>query len=456
MFTALISRFYGVDRNEVKKFLFLGVIFAFTIGIYWLLRPLKDSVFCTVSCATNIPIAKWVSLLVVVPLAMGYSILVDRYPRHRIFYALCTIYALLSLFFAYLFYHPMYGLDPANIVRFVENGKSLSMHAQWLTKALGWAWYVYIESFGSLMVVLFWGFAADTTKPESAKKGFGLVAMGAQFGGIMGPWLAEMYVSSVGEAVLTFWAGIAIVVMAGMIFLFMKTTPKDQLEGYKAKDDGKSKGKTGFMEGFKLLVSQPYLLGIFGIISIFEVVNTIFDFKLKMLASGIYSGRELSAFLLNFGKWVNLVGFICLVLGVNNIGRKLGVRKSLLMLPALVAMAVFVIYFNSSLWVVWGVNVAVKALNYAFNQPVKEQLYIPTSKDTKYKAKAWTEMFGSRGSKAAGSGINFIAGLPSVSPEAFLLVSSIASLGLIAVWVFAAMYVGRKFKEAVDNDSVVC
>lgn len=456
MITTFFSKFYGVNREEVKKFVFLGAIFAFTIGIYWMLRPLKDSLFCTISCATNIPIAKWLSLFVVVPLAMGYSFVVDRYPRHRIFYALCTVYGLLALVFAYFFAHPVYGLDSANIQRIVENGKTLSSHVQLFTRMLGWAWYVYIESFGSLMVVLFWGFAADTTKPESAKRGFGIVAMGAQFGGICGPLAATMYVQKVGEAVLTFWAGIATFLMAVMIFIFMKTTPKDQLDGYKAKDDGKVKAKTGFMEGFKLLVSQPYLLGIFGIISIFEVVNTIFDFKLKMLAQSVYSGRDLSEFLLNFGVWVNLVGFVCLVLGINNIGRKLGVRKSLLILPALVAVAVFVIYFNSSLWVVWGVNVAVKALNYAFNQPVKEQLYIPTSKDTKYKAKAWTEMFGSRGSKAAGSGINFLAGLPAVTPELFLLVSSIASLGLIGLWIVAAMYVGRKHKEALDTDSLVC
>ncbi len=454
MITGFLSRFYGVSREELKKFVFLGAIFAFTIGIYWMLRPLKDSLFCTISCATNIPIAKWVSLFVVVPLAMGYSAIVDRYPRHKIFYVLCAFYATLSLIFAYFFAHPVYGLDSSNIERFVENGKTLSMHTQFLTRMLGWFWYVYVESFGSLMVVLFWGFAADTTKPEAAKRGFGIVAMGAQFGGICGPWLAGRYVKSVGEAVLTFGAAIFIILMGLMIYAFMKTTPKDQLEGYKAKDDGKAKAKTGFMEGFKLLVSQPYLLGIFGIISIFEVINTIFDYKLKMLAQAAYSGRELSAFLLDFGFYVNLVGFACLVLGINNIGRKLGVRKSLLMLPALVSVAVFVIYFNSSLWVVWGVNVAVKALNYAFNQPVKEQLYIPTSKDTKYKAKAWTEMFGSRGSKAAGSGVNVM--LRFVTEDAFLLISSVASLGLIGLWVVAAMYVGRKHKEAIDTDSVVC
>lgn len=454
MITGFLSRYYGLNKDELKKFLFLGLIFAFTIGIYWMLRPLKDSLFITLCCKTKIPYAKWVSLFVVIPLSMVYSAIVDRYPRHRIFYVLCTIYGLLAFVFAYIFAHPVYGLDPANINNFIENGKQLSIHTQLLSRIAGWAWYVYVESFGSLMVVLFWGFAADTTKPETAKRGFGLVAMGAQIGGIFGPWAVTNYVVRVGEAVLTFCAAIAIFLMGVMIFTFMKTTPKDQLEGYKAKDDGKAKAKTGFMEGAKLLISQPYLLGIFAIISIFEVINTIFDFKLKMLAGEFYKGTALSEYLSHFGMWVNIIGLICLVLGISNIGRKLGVRKSLLMLPSLVCVAVFVIYFNSSLWIIWLVNAAVKALNYAFNQPVKEQLYIPTSKDTKYKAKAWTEMFGSRGSKAAGSSINVWA--DSMTPESFLLISSIASLGLIAVWVWAAMYVGTKHKQAIDNDSVVC
>lgn len=454
MITGFLSRFYGVTREELKKFVFLGAIFAFTIGIYWMLRPLKDSLFCTICSATKIPWAKWVSLCVVVPLAMGYSAIVDRYPRHRIFYALCTIYGSLALLFAYFFAHPIYGLDSANILNFVEKGKSLTIHKQFLSQILGWAWYVYVESFGSLMVVLFWGFAADTTTPESAKRGFPIVSMGAQIGGICGPLAVTTYVALLGEAKLTFVAAIATFLMGLMIYAFMKFTPKDQLEGYKAKDDGKVKAKTGFMEGFKLLISQPYLLGIFAIISIFEVVNTIFDFKLKMIASSIYKGRALSEYLSNFGMWVNIIGLACLVLGIGKIGRKLGVRKSLLMLPSLVALGVFFVYFNSSLWVIWAVNAAVKALNYAFNQPIKEQLYIPTSKDTKYKAKAWTEMFGSRGSKAAGSGINVFADM--LSANTFLLISSVASLGLIGLWVVAALYVGRKHKEAIDTDSVVC
>ena len=46
---------------------------------------------------------------------------------------------------------------------------------------------MFVESFGSLIVALFWAFATDITSPESGKKGFSLVVMIGQIGGILGP-----------------------------------------------------------------------------------------------------------------------------------------------------------------------------------------------------------------------------------------------------------------------------
>lgn len=450
MVLSFLNKFYSdFSREELKKFIYLGAIFAFTIGIYWFLRPMKDGLFITVSGGLNIPAAKILSLFVVVPLAIMYSAIVDRVPRHKIFYVLCGIYGTLALLFAYFFSSPIFGLGEGNLETFVVNGKEYSQHVTMFGRVLGWCWYSFVESFGSLMVVLFWGFAADTTKPDSAKRGFGIVAMGAQLGGIAGPLIVMTLGERLGEPTLMVMACAAIFTMGFMIYGFMRSIPKEQLEGYKAKGATSPKKKTGLLEGFKLLISQPYLLSIFGVISIFEIVNTIFDFKLKMLASTAYKGPALTVFLAKFGVIVNAVALFSLALGISTIGRKIGVKKSLLMLPVLVMGGVIVIYFlGSFLWPVLYVNAALKALNYAFNQPTKEQLYIPTTKDTKYKAKAWTEMFGNRGSKVVGSGINMLMAAD--------IVVAVSLFGLIGVWFVAAGYAGSKHKEAIDTDSVVC
>lgn len=443
-------------KEELKKFALLAIIFGFTIGVYWLLRPLKDAVFSKTVGADWIPFAKWLSLFIVIPLGMVYSKLVDAFPRHRVFYALSAIYATLALVFGFAFLHSDYGLTNL-VVTVKESGELHSQHALQLGRALGWAWYVFVESFGSIMVVLFWAFAADTTTPEAAKRGFPIVAFGAQVGGILGPLLVETYAVSHGAGNLTLASAAGIMAIGGMIWYFMRTIPADQLTGYQSKDEKKSEKKpeTGFMEGLRLMLEQPYLLGIFAVISIYEIINTILDFNFKYLANQQHADpNALLEYLGTFGKYTNGVAFICILLGVNNIGRILGLRTALVVLPVFMLGIVSILYTNATLQAAFWILVVGKALNYALNQPTKEQLYIPTTKDAKYKAKAFIEMFGSRGSKATGSLIT--ASKKALTPETFLLVSTLTSFGLIGIWIYTAIYLGNTHKKAVDNNQVVC
>jgi ATP:ADP antiporter, AAA family len=442
-------------KEELKKFALLAIIFGFTIGVYWLLRPLKDAVFMKTVHADNIPYAKWISLLIIVPLGMLYSKLIDMFPRHHVFYALSGIYATLALMFGFFFTHETLGLT--NLVTTIVNNEVHSEHALFWGRIIGWAWYVFVESFGSIMVVLFWAFAADTTDPDSAKRGFPIVAFGAQVGGILGPLLATIYGEKLGAGVLTIVAAAGIISIAFMIWYFMSVIPASQLTGYQAKDQGKSsdKQKTGFMEGLRLMLEQPYLLGIFAVISLYEIINTILDYHFKYMAGQQHADpNALLSYLGSFGVYTNGVAFICILLGINNIGRILGLRTALIVLPILMTGIIGFLYMNPTLSVAFWILVFGKALNYALNQPTKEQLYVPTSKDAKYKAKAFIEMFGSRGSKAFGSGINMFK--QHLGAETFILFSTGASLGLILVWIYTAVYLGNTHKKAVSENKVVC
>ena len=58
------------DPEELKKFLLLGLIFGLIIGVYWTLRPMKDTLFQDIVGGTWQPRAKWLSLVVVFPLLL--------------------------------------------------------------------------------------------------------------------------------------------------------------------------------------------------------------------------------------------------------------------------------------------------------------------------------------------------------------------------------------------------
>lgn len=428
---------------ELKKYLMLSFIFFFTIGVYWMLRVTKDSVFDTVIGLEHVWIAKIVSVIVVFPLVMIYNFLADRFPRHRLFYVLSAIYASLMVLFYFLLMNPNYGLNSS-----LEPSK-------W--RMLGWSYYVTIESFGSIMVALFWSFAADVATPQSAKRGYFLVAMGGQIGAILGTVLLWRYASQFGTQAFLLGGAVAIGAIALFVRIMRAIIPEEETAKYqgseagaKATDKKEKPKKTGIVDSIKMVLAYPYLLAIFGVISFFEIIVTVFDYRFKNIAKMSYTGDELSSYFGYYGILVNVVAFISLVGGIGNIGRRLGLKVSLSLLPVIIAAAALTMY-NPTLTTALVVMVVSKAINYALNQPAKEQLYIPTTYEAKYKSKAFMEMFGSRSSKGLGSLINGY--LPGAY---FALASTVMALGVSGVWLLVALYLGNKHKKAVENNEVVC
>jgi AAA family ATP:ADP antiporter len=448
----IVSMMWGeFEPGEAKKFGLLSLIFGLIIGTYWTLRPIKDSAFATIVGIDYLPWAKILSLCVIVPLVLVYSKLIDMFPRHKVFYVLTLVYGSLALVFTYFFLHPELGLtntasDPGRLI--------------------GWIWYVYVESFGSLIVALFWAFTTDITMPDAAKRGFPMIALFGQMGNILGPFFLntkrlglETSAPIVGVvAGLTFSIGL-------LLSLFMSIVPQEQLKGYGHDDKEEEKhGEPGFFEGLKLLLTKGYLFGIFLIITIYEVIVTILDYHFKATAKAAFPiEKEYSAYLAEYAWMTGVVATLCVLFGINSIQRKLGIKVSLILLPILVTGAVVLLKLNpAALAVAFWVMVFSKAINYALNQPTLKQLYIPTSKDTKYKAQAWIEMFGSRGSKGIGSFLNslrggFVKKFGAVAGvNRFLTLSSSVSGVMIVFWLFVVIYVSQTYTKAVKNNDIVC
>lgn len=446
-FTSTWSDFQS--KEERKKFSILSLLFGLTIGAYWLLRPLKDGCFLTMVGSDYQPKAKILSMFVVIPLVMIYESLVSNFKRNQVLYGLSIFYAIGTAIFAALICHPTLGM-----------GNTVSSPDRYL----GWAFYLFVESFGSIMIMLFWSFVSETTTPDSAKRGYSLIALGAQIGGVLGPLMGQMVMPEEsmhdavnGSGLAAVLCAIAIGIIPFIVYYFMKNVSKEQLQGFKA-DEKKAplegKPKAGFFEGLQLLVTKPYLLGIFVVVSFYEIVVTFLDFQFKTLAKGSYQGDALTAYLFKYAIYTNGVAFLCIMLGAGKIGNKLGLGKTLLLLPTLIAIAVVTLNMHPLLNIAFMIMVFSKGVNYALNQPAKEQLYIPTTKDSKYRAKAWIDGFGSRFSKGLGSVVNDSKNY--LGAELFPLIILTTSFGLIGIWVFAALFLGRTHAQAIKENRTVC
>jgi len=440
------------DRDELQKFVMLALIFFCIIGTYWAIRPLKDSIFISMVGIDYLPWAKLFSVSVIVPLVILYTKLIDTFARHKVFYILVTAYGVIALVFTYFLMHQQYGLVN-------------TLESPW--RLIGWLWYAYVESFGSLIVALFWVITTDITLPESARRGFPIIALFGQLGNITGPFLLRA--SRFGFANSAPIAGICGLIMFGtgvLLWFFMKVTPKEQLKGYEVHDEEKPKKrgkKVGFLDGVKLILSHRYLLGIFLMVTAYEAILVVFDYHFKSMVKELFVHEAaVASYLAEYAVYTGIVSSLCVLFGINNIQRKLGMTSSLILMPILVAVATFTLKFFPILSVAFWIMVFAKAVNYALTAPTIKQLYIPTTKDARYKSQGWIEMFGSRFAKSCGSVVNLTRGVFKSKYGAvaginlFLTISMATSLGIIAGWLLVAIYVAKVYNTAIEKEEFVC
>lgn len=445
-------------KEEFKKFLRMGVIFALIIGVYWTLRPLKDSIFIQLVGKLQLPYAKTVSVLALLPLVMFYTKLLEKVSREKMLIILPIFYGTMVLGFSSLM---LYVQLPAGAL--AEKSSAFLL----FTKVIGYVWYLFVESFGSLVVALFWAFATDTTEPVMAKRGFPLVVALGQLGGVILPYNVGGLPHRLGlsnDALSMAILGCLILAIIPLVKYFLRTTPKELLTSFHGKNEKsiEKEQEPGFLEGLKLLLKNKYLLGIFAANFIYEVVITIFDFNFKLAASSAYSGVALSNYLSIYGSSVNIVSLACLLLGISNVTRFLGVGVALAAMPVIVGMALLGFLTLNSLTFLFGLMVGSKAINYALNGPALKQLYIPTTPDVKFKAQAWIETFGSRLSKQGGSFFNMMLAPLQTSfgvlagRSYYLMLSGVLCFPLLGLWLIIAIFLGRKFHKAIQEKTVVC
>jgi len=446
------------EVEEFKKFVRMGLVLAFIIGIYWTLKSLKDSLFIQLVDKMYLPYAKTISVLALVPLVIFYTKLLEHTSREKMFVILPIFYGIGILCFGVVMLFVQ--ASSAEIA-----SRSLSFFIT--TKILGYVWYVFVESFGSIVIALFWAFLADTTEPASAKKGFALVAIVGQMGGVVCPYSIGGLPHRLGLTTDMFSIvilGILTLAIVPLFLYFLKVTPRELLVSFHGQNEKEEEQKegSGFLDGLKLLLSHRYLIGVFTVIFIYEAIVIIFDFNFQLAAGTRYSGVALSHYLSVYGSSVNIVAVFCLIFGISNITRFLGISVALAAMPIIVGIALFGFLTIDSLSFLFFLMVGAKAIHYALNQPSLRQLYIPTTKDARFKAQAWIEIFGTRIAQQAGSLFNMslkplqtIFGV-MVGKTYYLILSGVVGFPLLVLWFIVALYLGKNFRKAIDENRTIC
>jgi len=472
---ALHKKLYGdkMPVSQLLKTLCLSSTLFFMIGGYWLLRSLKDPVLTALCGVTAIPKAKMLSVVVVLAVVSIYNKLLDdpNITKHSLFYKFGMFYFLLFTTISLLLKHPTIGLpnqEPS------------------YDRILGWVSYCSIESFGSVMVSLFWSFANSNFDLEDAKASYGLLVATAQIGSIIGPTIVNLYANTWGVANIYFIGALFMLMLQACMYIYVnvygttETNPNgtsknrnNNSSSNSNKPAAKKKGKAGVLEGLHLFVKYNYVKGIFAISCLFMVEVTIVDYTMKVLAKdhftklhpclqgqSCYTSNGMSAdataafttFMGLFGQATNTLSFLLSFFGTSAVIRYLGLRLALLLFPTLCWIVIIMVRINPTLYVVFAAMMILKANSYALNNPTKEMLYQPTSSAVKYKAKSWIDIFGARGSKALGS---LVTNAFSDSSTSLVANGSLVGIAVASFLIWNARFMGRSFEKYVESGYIV-
>jgi AAA family ATP:ADP antiporter len=430
-----LKAIFDIRKSELSLALLMFSYFFLVITSFWILKPIKKSLFIEFYEKAGFDLFSWhisgpqaellakVLNMVVAFVAVAVFTWLARHFRRQKLSFIFTFFFLAS-YVAYSFV--------------VKSPRDLTV----------WTFYLFGDLFSTLMVATFFAFLNDSVTPDAAKRLYGLVGLGGVTGGVFGTTTVRALIAKVqveGWLWICFGLGLLILVVAFGAGRLVEKDPPPEPEPAPAEVEEKGKGNPA-LEGARLVFSSSYLLSIVAIVGLYEIVSTVMDFQFTSTIAHYLSGAAIGKQFATVFAITNMVSMLVQLFLTSFVMSRLGVGVALMVLPVAALAGSMGFLALPVLWMGSGLNTLDNGFSYSINQSAKEALYVPTTTDEKYKAKAFIDMFVQRFAKAVAVGVSL--GITMVFREfSSLRYLSAFTLGIIVVWIFAVRYAGRRFKD---------
>jgi len=270
----------------------------------------------------------------------------------------------------------------------------------------GLVFYLWVGIFNVFIVAQFWAFAADLYPEETGKRLFPLIAIGATAGAASGAWMAKRLVGPFGTYGLLL---IAAAVLSLSLFAMRRADSlgaegKGSIEG--RLHDAHDEPLRDAAGGLSLVFRHKYLLATAVLVLVLNWVNSNGENFLfcalekhihaQALALGLAPGAASEAFIRDqttrfYGDlffWVNLTALFLQAVVASRLLRYGGFGAILLALPLVSFTAYVAMALHPGLGTIRRMKIAENGTDYSLNNTAKQVLWLPTTVDMKYRAKA--------------------------------------------------------------------
>ena len=444
----LLDRFLGlfadVHGGEGVTALLLMLNIFLLLASYYLLKTIREPLILSVPGGAEVKSYSAAAtaglLMLLVPL---YSAVASRVSRVKLINGVTLFF--LSCLVAF------FGLSRAGV-------------------PIGVAFFIWVGIFNLMVIAQLWAFATDVYTVEQGKRLFAIVGFGASLGAIAGSFVTGQLVKSFGP--YPFMLGAAALLGVCMLLTNMVNSRERHhreaaalapvANAARPDEAGKPDERVKGRSGFALVFSDRYLLLIAFLMLVYNLVNTNGEYILgktvvmlylkahgAAATGGLDEKKMIGEFYGNFFTMVNLISAGIQAFVVSRVLKHFGVRVALLVLPVVAMAGYATMAFVPLLSLIRGAKLAENSVDYSLQNTTRNALYLPTSREAKYKAKQANDTFFVRFGDVLSAGIVF-AGTTwlGFAPRHFALVN----VGLIVIWLVLAIGIGRRFKQLSGTD----
>jgi AAA family ATP:ADP antiporter len=320
---------------------------------------------------------------------------------------------------------------------------------------IGFAFFVWLGIFSTMSIAQFWSLANDLLTEAEGERLFPLVAIGGTFGAIAGAQVAAQGIAALGPFGLMLVAA-ALVVGCMALTASGARTWRSRVVGAGADTGIRSRVTHDPHSGFTLLLRDRYLLLIACAVLLVNVVNTTGDYMLAELVSRAADAAAADAgdpaaarrawigvFYGNFQTAISVLTSLAQLLLVARLFRWAGLERALFVLPLFVLMGYGAVALLPLLALLAVVKVVENATEYSLQNTLQQALFLPTSRDAKYKAKAAIDTFVVRAGDLGSAALVWLGTRVALGVQGFAVVNVVIGL----LWLLLVVRLARRHRE---------
>lgn len=421
-----LSLFTDVRAGEGTGVLLLGLNVFILLGAYYLLKTVREALILSESGAEVKAYSSAAQALLFLLIVPAYCALASRVNRSRLILWVTLAFASNLLIF--------YTLG----VRGVREGIPF---------------FIWVGIFNMLIVAQFWAFANDLYSEPQGKRLFPVIMLGASLGAVAGGQAAGRLIGPLGPYGLMLLAA-ALLIPCILLSVWIHRRALSGSPSLTPPLQAAPLAKTGAL---RLLASDRYLLLIAVLMLVLNTVNTTGEFLLgKFVEQAAHAAssnlaaqeRLIGQFYGNYSSLYSGLGMLLQMFAVSRIFKYLGLGGALFILPCVALASYSFILFLPLLAVVRWAKILENATDYSIQNTTRQALFLSTSREAKYKAKAAIDTFFVRAGDVVQAGIVMAGSAAGFSAKGFAGIN----LFLTLLWLALAAGVVREHRRRTEAE----